>query len=111
MIGDTGVDVHAAVVGCGLHVVTHVGRLWVLPAKERIVIGGAWRLHRSERDTVYPRSEQPGTDQPICLCRSLLGRFGELLYHLPKAVRDRLGDGSRLIMVREVGLVLGHAMR
>src|SRR5262249_61328380 len=105
MIGDTGVDVHAAVVGCGLHVVTHVGRLWVLPAKERIVIGGARRLHRSERDTLYPRSEQPRTDQPIRLCRSLLGRFGELLHHLPKAVRDRVVDVTRRRLVAWVAMV------
>ena len=108
LVGDAGVDVHAAVVVGGVDVAAHVGRLGVL-AQAGVVVGGAGRGHRAQGHAVDPGSEQLGADQPVGLVGALAQ--GALLDEHAEDVGDGLVERPGLVLVVQAGGVLGDPVR
>ena len=104
MVGDAGVEVHAAVVVGGLDVVGHRRGLGVL-AELGVVVGGAGRLHRAQRHPLDLRGEQAGPDQPVG--RGGVLAEGLLLDQRPEHVGDALVERARLALVDQRRRVLG----
>ncbi len=88
-------------------VAVHVGRLGVL-AENRVVVGGARRLHRAQRHAIHLLREQPFADQPVGVGGVLAEDL--LLDHRPEAVGERLVERAGLGDVGEPRGVLGHAV-
>src|SRR5690606_20558297 len=108
VVGDAGVDVHAAVVVGGVDVVGHRGRLRV-PAEHVVVVGGAGGAQRSQRLALDGGGEQPCPDQPVRLLGGLTGE--PLLHQGAEDVGDALVERARLPAVDEPDGQLGDAVR
>jgi hypothetical protein len=92
--------VHPTVVVGGVDVVGHRGGLRVL-AERRVVVGGARRLHRPQRDALHRRQEDALADEPVGLGGALPEQ--PLLEAGAEDVGDRLVERPGLALVGEVG--------
>src|SRR6266851_8173835 len=70
VVGNTGIDVHAAIVVGRVQVVAHVLRLRIL-AKQRIIVSGAWVFHGAQGYAINLRGQEAGADEPVGLISGL----------------------------------------